>query len=180
MSQTFKISYYWEKLSEPNYFLEIVDANKIFVSLSYFLSRYKGQFIISVQEHDACFDLRPDLSTIFEDIPLVLEKLTKDTHSPVEFDFFEQGTDVGMLMERQGDIIKVRFETTEASAMKFQFLPDTNILVSAWEFLGQWLQFIRAVLDAIVELQPELVLDESYKQYTMHLTAVEEHIAIKI
>ena len=50
MSQTFNISYYWEKLSEPNYFLEIVDANKIFVSLSYFLSLYKGQFIISVQD----------------------------------------------------------------------------------------------------------------------------------
>ncbi|BAZ16003.1 hypothetical protein NIES4071_78760 [Calothrix sp. NIES-4071] len=180
MSQTFNISYWWEKLSEPDYFLEIVDATKIFASLNYFMKRYKGQFIISVQEHDACFDLRPDLSTIFEDIPLVLEKLTKDTHSPVEFDFFEQGTDVGMLMERQGDLVKVRFEITEASAMKFQFLPNTNILVSVWEFLGQWLQFIKAILDAMVELQPELMKDESYKEYITHLRAVEEHIAIRI
>lgn len=127
MNQTFKISYSWEKLSEPDYFFEIVDATKIFTSLSYFLSLYKGQFIVSVQEHNACFDLRPDLSTIFEDIPLVLSQLTKDTHSPVEFDFFEQGTDVGMFIERQGDTIKVRFETSGASAIRFQFLPDTSI-----------------------------------------------------
>lgn len=162
MSRTFNISYSWEKLSEPDYFFEIVDATKIFTSLSYFVSVYKG------------------LSTIFKDIPLVLSKLTKDTHSPVEFDFFEQGADVGMFMERQGDTIKVRFETSGASAMRFQFLPDTSILVSAWEFLGQWLQFITTILDALVELQPELVLDESYKEYVTYLKVVEEHISIQI
>jgi hypothetical protein len=124
--------------------------------------------------------LRPDLSTIFEDIPLVLSQLTKDTHSPVEFDFFEQGTDVGMFMERQGNTIKVRFETSGASAMRFQFLPDTSISVSAWEFLAQWLQFIKTIIDALVELQPELVLDESYKEYVTSLKVVEEHISIRI
>lgn len=70
--------------------------------------------------------------------------------------------------------------TSGASAMRFQFLPDTSISVSAWEFLGQWLQFIKTILDALVELQPELVFDESYKEYVASLKVVEEHISIRI
>lgn len=179
MSQAFEITYWWKKLSEPDYFLEMVDATKISVSLDYFLSLYKGQFIISVQEYDVCFDLRPDLASIFEDIPFALEKLTKNTVSPVEFDFFEQGTDVGMLLERQADIIKVHFETGPGSNMQFKFLPNTNILVPANKFLEQWLRFIRAILDALVKLQPQLVNDESYKEYIIHLEVIEAHIAIR-
>jgi hypothetical protein len=33
MSQTFEISYWWEKLSEPDYFVEMVDTTRV-VSLS--------------------------------------------------------------------------------------------------------------------------------------------------
>lgn len=99
MSQAFEISYWWEHLSKPGYCVEMVDATRVFISLNYFLSIYEEEFVIHVQEHDACFDLRPDLSTIFEDIPVVLKQLTTDTKSPVEFDFFEEGTAVGILME---------------------------------------------------------------------------------
>ena len=173
MSQVFEIAYWWNKLSEPSYFFEKVDASKISISLDYFLSIYEGQFKIRCQEYEALFDLRPDLSTIFEEIPLTLEKLTKDTDSPVEFDFFEQGTDVGMLMERQGNIIKVHFETAPGSGIRFQFLPETNIPVSANEFLREWIKFIRAVLNALVELQPKLVSDTSYQQYRTQLDLVE-------
>ncbi len=173
MSQTFEISYWWEKLSEPDYFVEMVDTTRVSVALDYFLSIYEGQFAIRIQGHEACFDLRPDLSTIFKDIPLVLEKLTTDTESPVEFDFFEQGTDVGMLMERQGTQITVRFETAPGSGQRFKFLPDTRIPVPADEFIGQWLQFIRSVLDALVNLQPALVNDESYQKYRSQLDVVE-------
>lgn len=173
MSQTFEIFYWWEKLSKPSYFLEIVDTTRVSVALDYFLSIYKGEFAISLQGHEACFDLRPDLSTIFEDIPLVLEKLTTDTESPVEFYFFEQGTEVGMWMERQGDQITVRFETATGSGEIYKFLPDTKIPVLADEFLDQWLQFVRAVLDALVNLQPDLVNDESYHTYRSQLDVVE-------
>ena len=173
MSQTFEISYWWEKLSEPDYFVEMVDTTRVSVALDYFLSIYEGQFAIRIQEHEACFDLRPDLSTIFKEIPLVLEQLTTDTESPVEFDFFEQGTDVGMLMERQGTQITLRFETAPGSGQRFKFLPDTKIPVLADEFLEQWLQFVRAVLDALVNLQPDLVNDESYHKYRSQLDVVE-------
>lgn len=172
MSQTFEISYWWEKLSEPGYFLEMLDT-RVFLALYYFLSIYEGEFTIRFQEHEACFDLRPDLSTIFKEIPLVLEQLTTDTESPVEFYFFEQGTDVGMWMERQGTQITVRFETESGSAERFKFLPDTKIPVLADEFLEQWLQFVRAVLDALVNLQPDLVNDESYHKYRSQLNVVE-------
>ena len=172
MIQTFEISYWWEKLSEPGYFLEMLDT-RVFLALYYFLSIYEGQFTIRFQEHEACFDLRPDLSTIFKEIPLVLEKLTTDTESPVEFDFFEQGTVVLMWMERQGTQITVRFETAPGSGQRFKFLPDTKIPVLADEFLEQWLQFVRAVLDALVNLKPDLVNDESYHTYRSQLDVVE-------
>jgi hypothetical protein len=179
MSQTFEISYWWETLSEPSYFLEIVDATKISIALDYFLSLYEGQFMIRVEGHEACFDLRPDLSTIFEEIPLVLERLTTNTESPVEFDFFEQGTDVGMLMERREDKITICFETAPGSGQRFKFLPDDRIPVPANEFLEQWLQFIRSVLDALVKLQPELVNDESYQKYRTRLDIVESRMWVK-
>jgi hypothetical protein len=173
MSQTFEISYWWEKLSEPDYFVELVDTTRVTIALDYFLSIYQGQFEIRIQWHEACFDLRPDLSTIFKEIPLVLEKLTTDTESPVEFDFFEQGTVVLMWMERQGTQITVRFETAPGSGQRFKFLPATKIPVLADEFLEQWLQFVRAVLDALVKLQPDLVNDESYHKYRSQLDVVE-------
>ena len=106
----------------------------------------------------------------------MLEKLTKDTDSPVEFDFFEQGTDVGMLMERQGNTISIRFETAPGSGIRFQSLPDISMPVPANEFIEQWLRLIRAVLSAIVELQPELIKDKSYQEYCTRLDLVESSI----
>jgi hypothetical protein len=173
MSQAFEICYWWENLSKPGYCVEMVDATRVFISLNYFFSIYEEEFVIHVQEYDACFDLRPDLSTIFEDIPVVLKQLTTDTKSPVEFDFFEQGTAVGMLMERQGDKITIRFEITPGSGEKFQFLPDTGIPVTSDEFIGQWLQFVRFVLDALVDLQPDIVNDESYQEYRTRLDIIK-------
>ncbi|MEQ8999790.1 MAG: hypothetical protein RID53_25175 [Coleofasciculus sp. B1-GNL1-01] len=176
MSQEFQISYWWKKRNKPGSFMEIVDASKLSICLDYFLSIYQGQFTVSVQGHEACFDLDPDLSTIFETIPNVLTKLTKDTNHALEIDFFEQGTDVGMLMERQDNVIQIRFETAPGSGMRFKFLPDTYIPVQANQFLEQWLQFIRAVLKALLELQPELLSDESYQQYCTQLELVESQI----
>lgn len=166
-------SYGWEKLSEPYNFLEMVDTTRVSVALDYFLSIYAGDFVIYINGSGARFDLHPDLSTIFKKIPLVLEQLTTDTESPVEFDFFEQGTDVGMLMERQGTQITVRFETAPGSGQRFKFLPDTKIPVLADEFLEQWLQFVRAVLDALVDLQPDLINDKSYLEYCSQLDVVD-------
>ncbi len=91
----------------------------------------------------------------------------------MEFDFFEQGTALGMLMDRQGDKITIRFETTPGSGEKFQFLPDTGIPVTSDEFIGQWLQFVLVVLDALVDLQPDIVNDESYQEYPTRLYNID-------
>jgi hypothetical protein len=176
MIKTFEISYWWEKLSEPDYFVELVDTTRVSLALDYFLSLYQGQFEITIRWLDTCFDLSPDLPTIFKEIPLVLEQLTTDTESPVEFNFFEQGTAVVMWMERQGTEITVRFEPAPGAGQAFMYLPDTKIPVLADEFLDQWLQFVRAVLDALVNLQPDLVNDESYHQYRSQLDVVESRL----
>jgi hypothetical protein len=173
MVSAFEISYWWEKLKKTSYFVEMVDATRVFISLNYFLSIYEGEFTIHVQGHNACFNLRPDLSTIFEDIPIVLEKLTIDTESQVEFDFFEQGTDVGIIIERQGDKIQIRFDISPGSSPNFQFLPESKFTVPAEEFIEQWLRFIRAILNALVDLQPELLNDKSYQEYYTRLNNID-------
>jgi hypothetical protein len=81
-----------------------------------------------------------------------------------------------MWMERQGTEITVRFEPGSDAGQRFMYLPDTKIPVLADDFLDQWLQFIRAVLDALVNLQPDLVNDESYHQYRSQLDVVESRL----
>jgi hypothetical protein len=102
-----------------------------------------------------------------------LKQVTTDTKSAVEFDFFEEGTAMGILMERQGDKIMISFETTPGSGEKFQFLPNTGIPVTSDEFIGEWLQFVLVVLDALVDLQPDIVNDESYQEYPTRLYNIE-------
>ena len=47
-----------------------------------------------------------------------------------------------------------------------------KISVLADEFLAQWLEFIRAIMDALVELQPDLANDGSYQKYRSQLDVV--------
>src|SRR5919109_1278575 len=96
MSNSFKITYSWEKRSEPYGFDEenYIDWSMLFSCLRRFLALYDGTFLVRINEFDLHFDLEPDLSTIFEELPGVLETLTANTDSPVELHLFEQGTDL--------------------------------------------------------------------------------------
>ena len=176
MNLEFRITYEWIKRDVPGTFLEIVDASKIANSLDYFLTIYQGYFTLNIQGYELHFDLDPDLSTIFEMIPNALITLTKNTDQPVELDFFEQGSDIGILMQRLDDQIIISFDTAPASGTRFKFLPDVPLAVPADQFYRQWLHFTRAILNSLTEMNPELANDESCQKYFSQLTYLESQI----
>jgi hypothetical protein len=175
MITPFKITYSWEERANPEDFSpdDYVDWSAIFQCLRHFLTLYKGEFVVQIGDRSLYFDFSPDLSTIFEALPEVLERLTVDTPSPVVLDFFEQGTDLAFLLERQGEIISLRFEKGRSVGAQFKKLPDTPFQLSATSFLSEWVRFARAVLDALVNLHPDIVKDDSYRQCIARLSAAE-------
>jgi len=175
MDVSFKITYFWEKRSDPFHFEEqdYVDVTMLFLCLQRFLALFKGEFVARVGDLDLHFDLDPDLSTIFEELPETLESLASVTDSPVELRFFEQGTDVTFWLERLADTINVRFTTGPSVGGRFINLPKSAFQVPANAFLNEWVRFAQATLDALVDLQPDLADDESYKEYRGRLLALD-------
>jgi hypothetical protein len=179
MSNSFKITYRWEKRSDPQYFDEedFVDATVLYICLRRFLALYEGTFLIRINEFDLHFYLRPDLSTIFEELPDVLEALTANTDSPVRLYFFEQGTELSFWLERQADTIHIRMvDELRGNDKRDTELPTSVMSVPANVFLNEWARFVNAVLDALVALQPDLAGDQSYQEYRDRLLALERVI----
>ena len=137
--------------------------------LERFLAIYQGQFVVHINGLDLHFDLRPDLSTVFEELPDVLEALTSDTDSPVELHFFEQGTDLAFWLERHANTISIRFTKGSSVGRRFVDLPEATFFVPANVFLDEWIRVAQAVLDALLALQPDLASDESYQEYRNRL-----------
>ncbi len=151
---------------------EFTDVSTIFLSLQHFLSLHEGTFQVQIDNLSIPFDLDPDLSTIFEEIPEVLEHLTTETELPTELDFFEQGTDLCWKLKRDGDKISVRFIKGSEAGMPYRNLPDETIWLDAQVFITEWSNFIQAVLIALAELEPNLIEEESYQEYKSRLKSL--------
>jgi hypothetical protein len=175
MSQIFKVSYHWEKREKEGNCFQWIDAEKIYNALNVFLSLYSGKFNIYIDGYDTNLDLDPDLSTVFEYIPLTLEALEKETNNPYELDFFEQGTVLRMWMERQGEYISVRFDIAPGTSLNHAHMPQENILVPAHEFLSEWAKFTQDILQAILQIQPELAEEDSFITYSSRINAVSSY-----
>jgi hypothetical protein len=174
MSTSFEIEYWWTERRVPLPFTseDYVDATALFLGLEHFLSRYQGEFVIHIDDLELRFELDPDLSTVFEEIPAVLQKLHSENRSPVELYFFEQGTDLILLLERQEDAINIHFQKGLATGQRFTYLPDSGFSVLADLFLKEWIQFTQVVLDALVSLEPGLTDEEGYQEYRARLLAL--------
>ena len=177
MNNMFKIEYFKPKplqdatidFSEEEY----VDASLMFLSLEHFLAMYQGTFILKIADFDLRFDLDPDLSTIFEEIPDVLMSLAMEEEPPVELYFYEQGTDLNLLLERKGSEIMIRFVKGLMVGKRFKNLPETPLSVPASIFLDEWSHFLHVILESLIELNPSLQSDESYLEYYSRLLAVD-------
>lgn len=177
MNNIFKIQYFKPKAPQDEAldFLEeeYVDASLMFLSLEHFVAMYQGTFIVKIADFDLRFDLDPDLSTIFEEVPDVLMSLVMEEASPVELYFYEQGTDLNLLLERKGSEITIRFVKGLMVGKRFKNLPETPLSVPASMFLDEWSHFLHVILEGLIELNASLQNDESYIEYYSHLLAVD-------
>jgi hypothetical protein len=173
----FSIEYWWEKQDTPDQLGDHSEWPVVMQALFAFLTDNKGGFRIKAGAWAATFELMPDLSSIFADLPHVLGTLQQQDGVSVELDMFAQGTDVGIAMRRQGDEILMRFETAPGSGEPYQLLDDEELAVSAPVFLLQWQRFVLAILDAMSKTDPSACEDESfiaYRDTIRGLTMVDE------
>lgn len=155
---------------------EFIDASELFRTFRRFLSRHQGEFALRFDSVELSFDLDPDLSTVFEDLPDVLESLTEDTREPVELDFFEQGTDIALNLARDGSLIAVRMEKGPAAGEGFE-LPDNVLFVVADEFLETWSLFLQDVLERLAAFDPSVKTTEDYRSYWTRIVGLRRSIA---
>jgi len=180
MNNSFKIQYFKPRrndtMLEPLDFSEdeYVDASLIFLSLEHFLATYQGTFILKVGDFDLCFDLDPDLSTIFEDIPDVLMSLATAKESAEELYFYEQGTDLNLLLERKASEITISFVKGLMVGQRFENLPENALSIPASMFFDEWSHFLHLILADLIEFNPSLQNDKSYIEYYSRLLAVDD------
>ncbi len=172
----FAITAWWKPLRPASPFDPshgLAGASPLFVALRHFLALYEGEFVVRVGDLHLRFDLRPDLSTVFEDLPGVLTALAADTAAAEELYFFEQGTDVAFLLERKGEVVTIRFRRGLTAGWEFDDLPEGPLAVAAGQFIGEWVLLARRVLQALVALEPGLDGDDSYRRYRGQLDLAE-------
>lgn len=175
------ISFSFSRLREPLTFNpeDYAEWGPLFQSLRHFLSYYQGEFELQIADRCLHFEFDPDLSTIFEDLPSVLDRLTTDTTEPVYLDFFEQGTDLMLLLERRGVAVTIRFYIGDDAGRQFRDLPEFGFEVRATEFLVEWCRFAKAILAALGELQPEVTSTSEFQDYSAHLAAIETQVGLR-
>jgi len=177
MNSVFKISHTWEKRPKPLPFTreDYVDANPVFLGLEHFLAVNIGQFSVQIGDVDLTLDLRPDLSTVFEHVPAVLQGLL-EKDSREELYFYEQGSDLKLLLHNDGSSVHVRFEVGTSASPKFHELSHKEEAVPLAAFIAEWIRFARLVLQAITALEPALPHEADYERYNERLRAVESRV----
>ena len=94
---------------------DVVDATKLQFALLKFARSQNRYWSVLINELELLFQYNPDLTTIFDEIPDVLEELLRNGQTPAELYFFEQGTDLSLWFSRDEDTIWVTFETFTGS-----------------------------------------------------------------
>lgn len=176
--EKFSISFSLGRLREPDQYDQDYyhEWGPLFQSLRQFLANYSGEFEIMIGDRRLHFNLDPDLSTIFDNIPDILQQLTADTIEPAYLHFFEQATDLMLILERRGAAINIRFYVGDFAGHQFRDLPDSGYEVMANEFLAEWCRFARAVLVALSDFQPELATTADFQAYCARLVSIEGQI----
>lgn len=174
MSKLFEITYSWKPRTPAQPFDEedYQDASRLFLALRRFLARMEGQFLMRLGATALVFDLDPDLSTVFEELPGVLEALAGEAGVAVELSFFEQGTDLTLVLQRRGGDIEIRFQSGPSTGRRYADAPADPVLVSAPRFLEAWRALLGDVLGALRAVDPGLRNDQGYQDYVAKLAAI--------
>ena len=178
MPVPFNITWSLRDRRDPNPVSEgdFVGASDVFVALQQFLGVKEGEFTVRIGAAALRFSLDPDLSTIFEELPGVLDALTQDVTPVLKLNFFEQGTDFVLEFERKRKAITVRLLAGDDASEVLRAVNETTLVVDATQFLKQWTTFTRAMLTALTLFKRGLLLAKSYRSYVRRLSRVEEYL----
>jgi hypothetical protein len=172
--EDFDLTFHWSARTEPHPFdtEDYSDASPTFIALEKFLSEHDGSFTIQIGSLELRFDLDPDLSTVFESIPSVLNAVSKAAidGTTSELHFFEQGSGIEIELEKHGEALWLSIQKGSTVGQRFRNLPDGTYPVSRRLFAEKWARFIDAVLRQIAASSPAVLDDPSY---VAQQTAVE-------
>lgn len=172
----FEIKYSWKVREKPYRFSvdEYVDVTPLVLCLEEFLSLFEGTFTIRVGEVEAVFDLKPDLSTIFEELPRMIEAITTNPNTSTDIDFYEQGTEIILRLLKKKENVLIEFIAGDTTSVKLSHLNGKSFLITTRDFLYAWRTFVLAVLDQLIKLCPGLIHDESYRNYNYYINYYTE------
>ena len=167
MSEPFRIAWSWRPRPRPEKFSEkdYTDASELYMGLRQLLANTIGSFTLEFGPLRLEFEIDPDLSIVFEDLPGLLQALATGQGAIPKLYFAEQGTDLKLLFDRQGDDLAVRFQKGYSVGEGFANLPEAAPAVSAATFASEWTRFLREVLDEIISVRPGVKDDESYEEF---------------
>jgi hypothetical protein len=171
----FAITYGWHVREKPQHFEpeDFCDVTPLELALEHFLTRVDGEFALrcNCAGHVARLDLRPDLSTVFLEIPQELRKLTQGGTAKIYF--YEQGTDMTLSLQLVAGTLIIRFSTGPTASPRLVSLAGQSCSVTIDQFIHEWVRFLSAVLDALLELHPDLSRDSAYQDYRASLVSVQ-------
>jgi len=122
------------------------------------------------------FEYNPDLTTIFDDIPDVLEYLLQDGKEAVELFFFEQGTNLSIWFRRDSETIIIELKDVETSGKRFRHLPTEPQTISAFDFYSAWFLFLDKILKTLIQQNPQLAYARSYLDYKYRIDKIKRKV----
>jgi len=147
---SFEIIWSFGPRREPWRFSEddFVDATELFIALQRFVANVEGRFTLRLDRVEIHLDFSPDLATVFEELPDLLEAVRAGTKA--DFHFFEEGSDLRLNVE-PGEPLTIRIATGRGSRSSFSEWPRSVFQVDRELFVAEWASFLRSLLHAIVD-----------------------------
>jgi len=142
-----------------------------------FTDEHNRGWSIFVNGLELQFEYSPDLTTIFIELPNVLEALLQNTKEAVILDFFEEGTALTLCLKREDNKIKVEFQKIPPlTAPRFAHLPSEPQPVFAIDFYMAWLDFLDEFLESLVKQNPQLAGEQSYLEYEYRINQIKRKV----
>ena len=154
---------------------DVVDASELQLALLKFATGKNRYWSIFINGLELPFQYSPDLTTIFNEIPDILEELLQNGKKPVELYFFEQGTDLSLWFSRDEEMIWVAFEKHGFCGKPFGHLPEAKPqVISTVEFYSAWFYFLDELLSSLVQENSHVAEALSYLEYKYRINLIRK------
>lgn len=132
-----------------------------------------GCFVLHFGSHDLTLELRPDFTTVFEHLPVLLVQITRSAPEPLWLDFFEQGTELLLEIRCEGPLVRVSFIPRRTSGFRSEDLPPNGTNVTARAFVVEWCRLARWFIRRLRQREPGIVASPEYANYLRALDTAE-------